>query len=331
MKRIILIFLIGVTVLTSCRNNPKKDVTTETITLADASVVWWMAPSIIAQKDSLYNKNSLNVKSFDVQTGLASMNAVISGSADIGLVATTPLAMAAFKKENLIILGSYIESNDLLALINQKNSNDSIVQMPTEPIALVKGTISELYYYRYMQKHFPNQKLTNINQLNVKPPDVPNSMKTGSAKSTVIWEPFGTIVAEQNSELEMNRDSDIYTMRLYIVTKPETLEKKEEAIRRFVKSIEDACQELKENPDSKITVLKSFPTNESSMNQLWDKVNFEMKYDYDNMKNILIQEAQTLYELGYTPKDNEGNLRKLTNTDISHYFNHSFKQSKDDN
>lgn len=331
MKQIKLLLLIGVTVFTSCRNNSNKNVATETITLADASVVWWMAPSIVAQEDSLYSKNSLNVESFDVQTGLASMNAVISGFADIGLVATTPLAMAAFKKENLLILGSYIESNYLLALINQRSRADSIIQLPTEPIALVKGTISELYYYRFMQKHFPNLNLRNINQLNIKPPDVPNSMKTGSAKSTVIWEPFVTIVADQNSELEVIRDSDIYTMRLYIVTKPETLEKKREAINRFVKSIVDACQKLKSNPGSKEVVLKTFPTNESSMNKLWDKVYFEMKYDYDNMKDILIKEAQTLYELGYTPKDDDGNLRKLTIDDINHYFNHSFKLSNNDN
>jgi len=325
MKRIILILLVGLTTLTSCQDN------SNTITLADASVVWWMAPSIVAQKDSLYSKNKLNVRSFDVQTGLASMNAVISGSADIGLVATTPLAMAAFKKENLIILGSYIESNDLLALINKKNSIDSTMQLPLEPTALVKGTISELYYYRFMQKHFPNQSLKDVNQLNVKPPDVPNSMKTGSAKSTVIWEPFGTIIADQNSELEVNRDSDIYTMRLYIVTKPEILEKKGEAIKRFVNSIEDACQELKKNPNARTVVLETFPTNESSMNKLWDKVNFEMKYDYENMKNILILEAQTLYDLGYTPKDSEGNSRKLNLNDVNHYFNHSFKSANNDN
>jgi ABC-type taurine transport system substrate-binding protein len=109
------------TLLFSCHSGDK----TNELTLADASVVWWMGPGTIAQKDSIYEKNELKVKTFSLQTGLESKNAVLSGAADIGLTATTPLAMGAFNKENLIVLCSYMESNSLLSLLSLTNENDT--------------------------------------------------------------------------------------------------------------------------------------------------------------------------------------------------------------
>ena len=141
------------------------------LTLADASVVWWMGPGTIAQKDSIYAKNGLKVRTFSMQTGLESKNAVVSGAADIGLTATTPLAMGAFQKENLVVLCSYMVSDNLLSLLTPK-SDDTAFSKPTSPIAIVKGTISELYFYNYMETHFSVGDIRPLNQLNVKPADV---------------------------------------------------------------------------------------------------------------------------------------------------------------
>lgn len=319
-----------VMLLPSCKSCNNESKTTEELTLADASVVWWMGPAIVAEQDKIFENNGLSVKTFDVQTGLASKNAVLSGSADIGLVATSPLAMGAFNKENLIVLCSYIESNDLLSLITPKNSQDtSLFSKPVAPVAIVKGTISEIYFYNYMQKYFPNQDVTSINQLNVKPPDVGNAVKNGSAKSAVIWEPFATMIASSDSTLKLNRSSEIYTHRIYIVTTPEILKTKRSAIEKFVNSIKQACESLETNPKA-IEILKAkFPQQEKSMSALVDNVDFSLKFDYDNMKELILKDAQVAYTLGQTPKDDSGALRQLTVVDLNHYFNHDFKLQLD--
>jgi len=320
-------------------NSSNKD---NELTLADASVVWWMGAGAIAQIDSIYAKNGLKVKTFSMQTGLESKNAVVSGAADIGLTATTPLAMEAFEKEEnfivrlfnklfrikekkLIVLCSYMVSDNLLSLLTPK-SDDTTFSEPTPPIAIVKGTISELYFYNYMATHFPDTDIFNLNQLNVKAPDVVNTVKGGSAKSAVIWEPFATMLSEQVPDLKINRAEDCYTHRMYIVTTPEVLAKKRSAIEKFVKSFEQACDLLNENPTKGKEILKSiFPNNESSMNALWDKVDFSLKFDYDKMKELILKDAEIMYKLKQTPKDEAGNHRQLQLSDIEHYFNHDFK------
>jgi len=253
-----------------------------------------MGPGTIAQKDSIYAKNGLIVKTFSMQTGLESKNAVVSGAADIGLTATTPLAMGAFQKENLIVLCSYMVSDNLLSLLTPKSDNTTFSE-PTPPIAIVKGTISELYFYNYMTTYFPNIAVSSLNQLNVRPADAVNAVRGGSAKSAVLWEPFATMLSEQVSDLRINRAEDCYTHRMYIVTTPEVLAKKRSEIEKFVKSFGQACDLLNENPTKGKEILKStFPNNESSMNALWDKVDFSLKFDYEEMKKLIHKDEEIM-------------------------------------
>lgn len=310
----------------SCNSCNNKNKTFDELTLADASVVWWMAPGIIAQKDSLYEKNDLRVKSFDVQTGLASKNSVLSGSADIGLVASTPLALGAFNKEKLIVLCSYVESSNLISLITQQDT--TTYSMPQTPVAIVKGTISEIYFYNYLLKYYEKDKERIIkDQLNIKAPDVLNAMKSKDAKSAVIWEPFGTMIYESNKTIfKENRSPDIYTHRIYIISTPEILKRKRIAIEKFVKSFNQACVFIKTNPIQAKEILKAaFPQQELSMNALWDKVDFSLKFDYDKMEELIFKDAEITYKLEQTPKDKLGKLRQLKKQDLDYYFNHDFK------
>jgi NitT/TauT family transport system substrate-binding protein len=312
---------------TSCNTQSNQK---DEITLADASVVWWMAPGIIARKNNLYEKNGLSVKSFDVQTGLASKNAVLSGSADIGLVATSPLATGAFTKENLIVLASYVDSNSLLATITPKDNKE--FSKPVPIVATVKGTISEIYFYKYINKYVEDEnerKALMSSQLNVKPPDITNTIKNGNAKSAVIWEPFATMLASSDPNLKLNRSEIIYTHRIYIVTTPEVLQKKRSAVEKFVKTFEEASNFIKTNPDdAKKIILSGFDNQADSMNNLWKVEMFEVKYDYDKMKSLIAEDAEILSELGLTPKDDSGNFRKLKPEDIQYLFNHDFKLSQ---
>jgi ABC-type nitrate/sulfonate/bicarbonate transport system substrate-binding protein len=318
---VIAVVVIGVIFWYIYKQNAEKNI--DELVLADASVTWWMGPGIIAQMDSLYKKNGLLVKSYDVQTGLASKNAVVAKTADIGLVATTPLALGAFTKENLVVLCSYMESNSMLSLLTPYSSDTALFSKPEAPVAVVKGTISELYYFNYMKKYYPD--IQALNQLNVRPADVVNALKGGNSKSAVIWEPFATILAEQIPGLKRNTSQEIYTHRMYIVTRPEVLAEKRTAVKKFIKSFEQANELLNTDPEKKKILVSVFPLQETSMNNLWNDVHFSIKFDYENMIDLMMKDATITYQLGQTPKDKAGNLRQLNIDDLKHYFDNNFK------
>src|SRR5207253_441778 len=128
------------------------------------------------------------------------------------------------------------------------------------------------------------------------------------------------------SSLKVKRPADIYTHRIYIITTPEILQKKRRAVEKFVKSFEEACNLIKTDPKTAKEIIKStFPPQEQSMNALWDKVDFSLKFDYDKMKALILEDGEILFHLGLAPKDGSGNPRHLKPEDVQYFFNHDFK------
>lgn len=324
-------FIVLATIIISSLYSCGPDNTKDKLTLADASIVWWMAPGVIAQEKKIYDSNKLDLKSFDVQTGLASKNAVLSGSADVGLVASTPLAMGAFHHDNLIVLCSYVESKSLISLYTL-TTDTARHPMPQAPIAVVKGTISEIYLFNYLNKYFKTETDKIIqNELNVAPPGIENALVHGDAKSATIWEPFGTIINTHNNKFKEVRDTDIYTHRIYIVTTPEVLKRKRSALEKFVKSFTDASKWIQKNPaEAKALLTSKFQPQKASIEALWDKVDFSIhgRNDYDEMKRLILKDAETATALHQTPKDDSGKNRSLNETDLKYYFDHDFKLTK---
>lgn len=296
---------------TSC--GPSRD----TLKFADASAVWWTAPTVVALDHNLFERHGIRVQAFDVQTGLASKNAVVGGTADVGLVASTPLAMGAYSRESVIVLGSYVESKSLLSLVTSESWDAaSSGVIPQGPIAIVRGTISEFYLFEYLKKNglAAAKGTPEAPELAVRPPDIPNLLKNGSAQSAVIWEPFASLAA--NSGFRANRYEDLYTLRLFLITRPEVLKKKRAALTKFVQAVDEACNLIRAKPDDYRRELEAkYGYENGFLVPVWDKVDFSLRFDYEQMKALIRKDAEISAQIGST----SGELPNL-----DHLFDYQF-------
>lgn len=280
-----------------------KNNSTELI-FADASDVWWTAPTIIAQTHNCFDKDKLTLKTFNVTSGLASKNAVVSGTAEIGLVAATPLAMGAYKEKTLRILCSYVESRSLIAFLKRPSDNSLLGESIPEPVAIVPRTISEWYFENYLEAKKLNR--SNIQRLYVTPPDVPNVLKTGKAKSAVIWEPFASLALKdlKASGLEAYRDPNLYSVCLFLITREDVLKNKPEAVKAFIAGVKKACDEfINKEPEGIMHELENhFGYPENFLSDLWFQVDFSVKTDTSRMRDLIIKDANLALKLNYTPE-----------------------------
>jgi len=249
----------------------KSELAEEELIFADASKVWWTAPTIVAKSEGFFRKNGVKVKAFDVNTGLASKNAVLSGSADIGLVASTPLAIGATKNEQVLVLGKYVSSKHLLSILSEIDiDNSRCIQNNREcdklikqlTMAYVPGTISEFYLIKYLQKH---KKLTLLEQfkkhsLKLAPPAIPSSFGSSVGNRrinmAVIWEPLASEIRKPRSNIknsytlgQSKPDPELYELALYLITTPEVWKKKRTAVLKFVKAVAQAGKFITDNSD----------------------------------------------------------------------------------
>lgn len=298
---LIVIFLAILFVLPlSCR--PEKP----DLVFADASTVWWTGPTILARTQNFFEAVDLKVDTFDVTTGLASKNAVVTGNADIGLVASTPIALGYYEDEPIKILCSYVTSESLIAYIGEDPGNPEVATIA--PTAIVPNTISQIYFYEYLKGHGIDPDASALRELHGRPPDIPNMIFNGSANSAVIWEPFvhqiGTKVREQRPEISVSEDREgYYRLNLYLITRPEIYEdpEKREALGRFLQAVSRASKLLHTEPG--ISLLEGhFDYRDERLARFLSgpqpAVRFGVDSEFGRLKDDLAQESRLLIESG---------------------------------
>lgn len=293
----------------------------EELIFADASTVWWTAPTIIA-KTKFFKENGLKVKAFDVNTGLASKNAVLSGSADIGLVASTPLAIGATKNEQLLVLGKYVSSKGLLSIISEididnspcmKNENDEkgdseeckeLAEQLT--MVYVPGTISEFYLIRYLEEHKKIGILKTLKKQSLKlaPPAIPSAF--GSTVNdrrinvAVIWEPLASEITTPRSKpknsytlIKDKPDENLYELALYLVTTPEVWENKRTAVLKFVKAVSQTGKHIEENRDNVRNMLENkYDYPAGWLEERWNRVQFDYDVSSEKIESLILEDAR---------------------------------------
>lgn len=315
---ILLILAIGLATY-YCVYQKKIALFEDELTFADASTVWWTAPTIIAKTENLYKKRGLAVKAFDVTTGLESKNAVLNGKADVGLVASTPLAIGAVRNEQILVLGIYVASKNLITLLSEVNIDGSpcvknnkkcaalIDQLTT---VYVPGTISEFYFLEYLKKHnlMSFWDKIKLHSLKVNPPAIPDAFGSTVNKrkinTAVIWEPFASVIrksyAATGQELpQQQSDADLYELTLYLITTPEVWGKKKSAILKFVGAVAEADKLLSDQSDIFRTKIEQhYKYSPGWLQDKWGDVAFKYDTSKDRIKALLEKDASLAIETG---------------------------------
>src|SRR5213593_2107785 len=83
---------------------------TKTLTLADTEDNFFTAPTIILRDSKLLERRGISLAVINYPTGLAAKNAVLAKSADLGVVAVTPIAAGIAQGEDDRLIATYVRS-----------------------------------------------------------------------------------------------------------------------------------------------------------------------------------------------------------------------------
>jgi len=259
---------------------------------------WWTAaPFLLPQNAEIFKQKGLDLTTLEVKSGLESKNAVIAGTADIGVCAATPLAIAAAKKEGLVVLNTYLRASSIVGFVRPKDMAPNAV--PPAPVGLVLSTISESFLYHYLKQR-GQEKLLIDKQLPTRPArpaDIPGLFKSQAVKSAVIWEPFLSIAGEETGYVA---DRSVpFEVNLYIITRPTVWNERKETVQKFLAAVEETCRYLRENSDpSRRNTEQRFGFKADFLAATWPLVHYEVVWDLQHMKDEINREAETTKALG---------------------------------
>lgn len=296
----VILCLISIAALPACNNKPTENKLIGNLTFALPVADWWTAsPFLVTQSATSFRENRIEISTLEVNSGLASKNAVVAGTADIGLSAATPLALAAARGEKIVILGTYLNSSKVIGII--RPSGTSAGARPPEPVAVVPSTISESYMYQYLDRFGIKgpDVWKQVQKLDQRPADIPGAVRNGAAKSAVVWEPFLSMSGQVPGFVVEHPLPD-FQVNLYLITRPSVLENKRAEVMAFLEGVKASCRYLKENSDeARLQIEKHFGFSNNFLAQTWMGVSYGVVYDQARMKAELEREAGVAKALGY--------------------------------
>ncbi|MDR0580427.1 MAG: aliphatic sulfonate ABC transporter substrate-binding protein [Campylobacteraceae bacterium] len=189
-----------------------------TVLSADSNVVSTEKPSVvriatqqmpndenIAKAKKYFSDIGVEVKLLEFDSGAAVVNAIASGSIDIGLVGTTPATTAISKNlgVELIWIHGILGKSEALAVKNSANIK-SVKDLKGKKAATPFGSTG--HYSLLSALELNGLKASDVTILDLQPKDIFAAWKRGDIDAAYVWDPVLTSILEDGSVLLTSED-----------------------------------------------------------------------------------------------------------------------------
>lgn len=255
---------LGIIAMSGCNGPPPG-----TITFGDG-VLFWTAPTKVARHEKLYKDQGLDVTIATFQTGLAAKNALLAGSLDVAMVATTPIASSVINGEEIRVIATYVVSDNLLKLVSIRTGDEIVLNDDRirqdwsgdkSRVGYVPGTISQRMFDRLTKRVGIKPTPVKLQPGNIASALIDNNIDYG-----VIWEPMVFQLAAKLAEdhLAGTPQRKVATqsagpdplVALHLITRPDVLDGRLEDLVKFVRAIHEACNLLNSKPEVYRRIVK---------------------------------------------------------------------------
>jgi ABC-type nitrate/sulfonate/bicarbonate transport system substrate-binding protein len=131
-----------------------------------------------------------------------------------------------------------------------------------------------------------------VHELIARPADIPSDLKTGSARSAVVWEPFLPFAAEMPGMAVTTGGVD-FEVSLFLLTRPGFAQDHASAVSAFLDGMRDACQYIQSHPqEARELVEREFGFRADFLKPTWFKVTYGLDFDPEKIKIEVDREAR---------------------------------------
>ena len=212
------------------------------------------APIFVAVEQGLFEKHGLDVEVVMFQSGVEMINGLLAGSHDVNTMGSIPFLAGVSNGFPLVLIGhlhgkalseGYADNVGIAA----KNDIATIADLKGRKIGLPRGTGAEGYVLGVLAQAGLSE--SDVELVNVKPPELPTALLGGDVDAISVWEPWlstsAVNVADADQLVAGGCDScyDPGT----VLTTVEVRDGKAEELRRFMLAFSEASQWVRQNLD----------------------------------------------------------------------------------
>ena len=299
----VVVFIVMLLALTGCDRPGKKKPSGQAVklTLGVGSGLL-MSPIWVADKNGYFQEEGLDLTIKKYKTGKASFENMLNGVVDISTLAPTPIMFNSFVRQDYAIFATFASSDVNVKVIGRKDAGiNSAQDLKGKRVGITARTSSHFVLSSFL--FYNGIAESEIEVVNISPPELPDSLTNNRVDAIVIWEPFAYIAQQllQDNNITLP-SSKIYketfncvVMKDYARDNPQVLEKFLRAVDRAEKYIQSHKQQ------SQDIVSANLQMDKEILSILWEDFVFELSLA-QTLLITLEDEARWAIKSGFTDK-----------------------------
>lgn len=148
----------------------EQEINDATVTIA-VSRTPLSAPFLVAEKLGFFKQQGLNVSLIPCDGGVACTKMMIDGEVEYATASESVVMFQSFKHNDVALLVSFVETDNDLKLLTLEPSNiNSVADLDSKRVGVVKGSASEFYFDSVLIAN--NLKNLNIEKVYLSPQEM---------------------------------------------------------------------------------------------------------------------------------------------------------------
>lgn len=264
---------------------------------APAEIVWGgpkniaMLP-IIAQQKGLFDRENLSAKSKYLQTGKITLDSVIRGDINFGVIVEATVAFAGFQNvQDLRIIAVNQEKLDDAIVARKDRGINTPADLVGKRLGVSQGTNSQMFAYRFLEANHINPKAVKI--VNLSPPAIVAALNNGDLDAGSIWQPFRHYLNQQLGDKATNFENNgIYRGYALIAVKESWAKKHPELVDQFLKALIDAEEYAQQHQDEVVKLIaREIDLTPELLQELWGEYHLAVSMP-PTLADVIAQEGR---------------------------------------
>ncbi|WP_166664705.1 ABC transporter substrate-binding protein [Candidatus Thiosymbion oneisti] len=250
---------------------------------SDSQAIKWGGPKniamlpIIAQNKRLFEKHQLQAGFSYLQTGKMTLDAVMRGEIDFGVIVEATLAVAAFQPDLGIKVIAINQEKLDDAIVARRDSNINVAaDMRGKLLGVTHGTSAQMYAFKFLKVNGIDPARVNI--VDLSPPAIVAALNNGDIDAGSVWQPYRHKLNQQLGDNAVNfTNGGIYRGYAIIAVKEGFLTENPDQVNRFLSALKEAERYIRENRQESVGIIaKAMDIDAKLLDSLWGEYKVEL-------------------------------------------------------
>lgn len=261
------------------------------------SAIW------VAENKGYFQEEGLDLTIREFASGKASFLDMIDGGVDISTLAPTPLVLTSFDRKDFLIFATFANSDDnIKVIVNKDKGINAAEDLKGKRIGTVPGSSAAFFLATFLT--YNGLPESDIELININPPNLPNALYSGEVDAIAIWEPYAYNAQKLLGDKAMRLpSSEIYRETFNLTVMRDFAQENPDVLKRLLKAIIKATTFINTNrEETQRMVSERLNLDKALTIQLWDNYVFDISLD-QALILTLEDEARWAMKNKLTPKN----------------------------